>query len=123
MTMTDQEFPRLGTGYRDPRVKIEYHEECPCSMCCVLCTCEHIMVDGQRVEPGRRFVLLRHTDKTGISGTGPVAFGIRFETGAVILNWQGEMSTTVIHKSIDSVIKLHVDGHGQGSNELIWIDP
>lgn len=44
----------------------------------------------------RRFLLIRHKDPLGISGTGPVAGGIEFENGVVYMQW----FSTVIHSEV-----------------------
>jgi hypothetical protein len=75
----------------------------------------------------KRFVLVRHADSTGISGTGRVAEGVQFTDGRVVLRWQRAGTsrpehvkpTTVLHDDIDSVIGLH--GH-DGDTEVIWMD-
>lgn len=78
----------------------------------------------------RRFQLVRTIDVTGISGTGPVAEGIQFSDGSVVLRWlapyiaathreRGVKPTTVLHEDTTSVIALH--GHN-GSSEIVWLD-
>jgi hypothetical protein len=79
----------------------------------------------------RRFQLVRTVDVTGISGVGPVAEGIEFSDGSVVLRWlapyiaathreRGVKPTTVLHEDTNSVIALH--GHN-GSSEIVWLDP
>lgn len=68
-----------------------------------------------------RFRLVRHADETGISGTGTVAYGVRFEDGVIAMRWctaTGPRSTTVFD-TIDDVLTVH--GHG-GKTEVVWID-
>ena len=65
------------------------------------------------------FVLLRHEDETGVSGTGIVAWGVEFPDGVVALQWKGEWPTSVVFhdRGMDSVRAVH--GHG-GKTEIIF---
>lgn len=74
----------------------------------------------------RTFTLIRDTDVTGISGTGPVADGIVFPDGVTILRWRdvtgpnaerGVRPTTVVHESPEAVEALH--GHN-GATRIMW---
>lgn len=78
----------------------------------------------------RRFLLIRKEDPTGISGLGPVAEGIQFSDGNVVLRWlapyiqathreRGVKPTTVLHDSTESVLALH--GHN-GATVIEWVD-
>src|SRR5579872_1239536 len=44
----------------------------------------------------RRFVLVRHEDVSGVSGTGVVAEGVAFSNGVVALQWASEFPTSVV---------------------------
>ena len=67
----------------------------------------------------RRFILLRHLDLTGISGTGIVAEGIQFSTGECALLWRDSPRSIGVHRSINAVLDIH--GHN-GATEIKWID-
>lgn len=69
----------------------------------------------------RRFELIRHHDETGISGTGPVAEGVEFGDGRVVLRWctEGRPGSLVIWDSAADALEIH--GHA-GATELVWID-
>ena len=69
----------------------------------------------------QRFVLLRHEDETGVSGTGVVAEGVLFTNGVVALHWTSEFPTSVVfhHRGMESV--EHVHGHN-GKTEIVWLD-
>ena len=69
----------------------------------------------------RRFTLIRHTDETGISGTGTVAEGVEFGDGRTVLRWcaAGKPGSLVIWDNIADALAIH--GHG-GLTELAWID-
>ena len=74
----------------------------------------------------RSFILNRDQDITGISGTGPVADGVEFPDGTVVVRWRdlggpaaarGVRPTTVVFESITAVEALH--GHG-GATRIVW---
>lgn len=67
----------------------------------------------------RRFFLYRHTDLSGVSGTGIVAEGVQFTDGSVALRWRGPNPSTVAWDNIERIIAVH--GH-QGSTTLVWTD-
>lgn len=67
----------------------------------------------------RRFDLFRHRDISGVSGTGPVAEGVRFSDGTVALRWPGADPSTAVWPSVESVLKIH--GHS-GATEIRWLD-
>lgn len=75
----------------------------------------------------RKFVLVRDIDVTGISGTGPVAEGIEFSDGIVVLRWlragtsrpSHVKPTTVIHDDIASVVGLH--SH-DGKTRIVFVE-
>lgn len=56
------------------------------------------------------FVLHRHEDKSGVSGTGLVAEGVEFSDGSVALRWHGEYPSTAAWEDIRGVEAIH--GHG-----------
>lgn len=71
----------------------------------------------------RRFLLERLIDETGASGTGIVAEGVVWSDGTATLKWRGDYGTEVSHRmGLASVIRLHVDAHGPGANQIIWLD-
>lgn len=72
--------------------------------------------------PGpRTFVLRRHVDPTGISGTGVVAEGIEFTDGTVVIRWTaGDHHSTVMWPDLESVEAIH--GHG-GATQIEWAIP
>lgn len=61
------------------------------------------------------FVLLRHKDISGNSGTGIVAEGVRFSDGKVAMRWLTDTATTVLFDSVEDVEKIH--GH-EGATEI-----
>ncbi len=70
----------------------------------------------------RRFVLVRHADVSGVSGTGLVAEGVQFADGRAATRWlapPGRPAQTCAWDSVDDVIAVH--GHA-GLTELRWID-
>jgi hypothetical protein len=73
----------------------------------------------RRSTPCRRFVLIRHHDISGVSGTGVVAEGILFRDGAVALHWLGDHPSTTAWPSLDDVLAVH--GHS-GATVIRWLD-
>jgi hypothetical protein len=67
----------------------------------------------------RRFVLHRHEDETGVSGTGTVAEGIEFTDGTIALRWLTAVACTGIYPSIHAVEVVH--GH-HGKTTIEWRD-
>ena len=70
----------------------------------------------------KRFYLNRKVDKTGISGTGRVLDGVMFTDGRISCRWRSDRASTNNYESLEDFIYLHVDNHGEGANELVWID-
>lgn len=67
----------------------------------------------------RRFVLIRDVDVTGISGTGPIAYGVEFWDGFVVMRWDTTVNSTTVYASMADLIDIH--GHN-GSTRVEWID-
>lgn len=69
----------------------------------------------------RRFVLNRHVDPTGISGTGIVAEGVEFSDGVAAVRWLGAWPTSVVFhdRGGDSLAQIH--GH-DGATSVQWLD-
>ena len=67
----------------------------------------------------RRFELYRHSDITGLTGTGVVAWGAQWPDGTASLRWGGKHPSTVAWANVERIIAVH--GH-QGSTELRWLD-
>jgi hypothetical protein len=71
----------------------------------------------------RNFVLLRLQDVSGISGTGPVAEGVEFTNGKVVMQWivpdkgNGIRPSMAIYDNIESLEAIH--GH-DGSTIVAW---
>lgn len=69
----------------------------------------------------RRFVLQRHTDVSGVSGTGTVAWGVEFPDGVVALRWISDWPTSVVFHDRGMAGIEAVHGHG-GNTEIVWLD-
>ena len=68
----------------------------------------------------RKFVLVRHHDVTGVSGTGIVAEGVEFTNGRVCMIWLTRQAhSVVIHENIAEVETIH--GHN-GATTIQWLD-
>lgn len=70
-------------------------------------------------EVPRAFELFRHVDISGVSGTGPVAWGVLFPDGSVAVRWQGAHPSTAAWPSLADIVAVH--GHG-GATEVRWFD-
>jgi hypothetical protein len=67
----------------------------------------------------KRFIFYRHTDVSGVSGTGVVVEGVQFSDGTVAIRWISDRPSTVIWNDINDAIRVH--GH-DGATELRWLD-
>jgi hypothetical protein len=67
----------------------------------------------------RRFILRRHEDPTGLSGTGDVAYGCVFPDGTTVVRWLSEHRSTVVWERQESVEAIH--GH-VGKTEIVYLD-
>ncbi len=68
----------------------------------------------------RRFVLRRHEDVTGLSGTGDVAWGVLFPDGVVVTRWcVTDVRQTCVWRSLDDTMAVH--GH-DGKTGIGWLD-
>lgn len=67
----------------------------------------------------RRFLLDRHTDISGCSGTGVVAEGVTFSDGTTVVHWLREPYGTSVYRSFEDVRRLH--GHG-GCTAVVLVD-
>jgi len=68
---------------------------------------------------GRRFVLSRKNDVSGVSGTGNVAEGVQFDDGSVAMRWTSKTPSTVLYGKISDVRAVH--GHDR-KTKIKWID-
>lgn len=69
----------------------------------------------------RPFFLLRFTDVSGVSGEGVIAYGVRFASGKIALEWcvPGLPSSVGIWDCLDDVRRIH----GHGNNTVVrWLD-
>jgi hypothetical protein len=67
----------------------------------------------------RLFVLQRHLDVSGVSGTGQIAEGVEWSDGTVSLRWKSDHpSTTFWQAGIEAVEAVH--GHG-GATEVRYL--
>lgn len=65
---------------------------------------------------------MRHIDKTGISGTGIVAEGVQFNHSKCVVRWLTRNPSLVFWDSLHDFMQVSVYGHGENSNEIVWID-
>jgi hypothetical protein len=75
--------------------------------------------DPQSPRAPRPFLLLRHRDVSGVSGTGVVAEGTQWTDGTASLRWRGEHPVVAFWQSgIEAIVAVH--GHG-GSTEVCFV--
>lgn len=67
----------------------------------------------------RRFLLMRKTDVSGVSGTGIVAEGVRFANGKVVVSWRTKYTSVVVFDDIETAEAIHCHG---GMSEIVWQD-
>lgn len=69
----------------------------------------------------RRFYLYRGDDVTGASGTGRVAWGVRFPDGVAVMRWcvADKPRSTTVYDSVAEAEAIH--GH-DGKTCVVWID-
>lgn len=65
------------------------------------------------------FILQRHVDHSGVSGTGVVAEGAEFSDGTVALRWPGEHPSTAVWPDMRDMEAIH--GH-QGDTVVQYTD-
>ena len=68
---------------------------------------------------GKRFIVRRIKDISGVSGTGYVAEGIQLHDNQCVLSWFGKFHSIEIHPSMEQLEAVH--GHG-GATLVEWID-
>jgi hypothetical protein len=69
---------------------------------------------------GKPFYLNRHSDPSGLSGTGIVAVGFVFPNGRIIFQWVTYRSSMEFYDTMDNLLEIH--GHG-GSTEVVFGNP
>jgi hypothetical protein len=67
---------------------------------------------------GRRFILLRVEDESGVSGAGVVADGCKFPNGRIALTWRKPPFAMTWHLDMD---EIEIHGHG-GRTRVHWVD-
>jgi hypothetical protein len=65
----------------------------------------------------KTFILQRHEDVSGVSGTGVVAEGVEFTDGSVTIRWFGDNPSTVMWENIYAAMAIH--GHG-GKTQIVY---
>jgi hypothetical protein len=80
-------------------------------------------VPVDQITPPQRFVLYRHRDETGVSGTGAVATGVVWPDGHAALRWRSDDADAVSSTSVWSCVAdlLRVHEHG-GRSEIVYLD-
>jgi hypothetical protein len=73
----------------------------------------------------RLFTLIRHSDETGVSGTGRVLDGVIFHTGQVVVCWRSDLrqekpgySSIAVYESWEAFLHVHVHPHRPEASEI-----
>jgi hypothetical protein len=66
----------------------------------------------------RQFILVRHKDLTGTSGTGIVAEGVVFEDGQAVLKWLRKPYSLGVYPSLRNLLDVH--GH-EGNTQVRFL--
>lgn len=66
----------------------------------------------------RLFRLVRHTDVSGVRGTGTLAEGVEWSDGTVALRWRGPSPNTSTWDCVDTVLAVHGTG---GRTQIHWL--
>lgn len=76
------------------------------------------------MEKPKVFEIIRHTDSTGISGTGTVLWGVEFpdHTGAARWCSKGGVNSTNVYEKADDCIEIHVRKHPENHTDVIWYE-
>lgn len=70
---------------------------------------------------GTTFTIHRHTDPSGVSGTGVIAEGWESSDGkTVVLKWLTATPSVCIYEDVRHIEQIH--GHG-GASEIVWDTP
>ena len=73
----------------------------------------------------RLFTVIRHSDTSGISGSGRVIDGVIFHTGQVVICWRSNLtnpklghSSLGIYPSWEAFKEIHIDPHPENQTEV-----
>ncbi len=73
------------------------------------------------------FTLMRHSDESGISGTGRVLDGVIFHTGQVVVCWRSDLDTEkpgfssiALYPSWEAFLHVHVHPHQPAAMEITF---
>ncbi|MFG2458126.1 hypothetical protein ACGFWE_13795 [Streptomyces sp. NPDC048523] len=79
-----------------------------------------IVRPDEQLAPPRLFVLRRHVDVSGVSGTGNVADGVEWPDGTASVRWRGEHPSLVFWDRGRTSVEL-IHGHG-GATDVEYLD-
>lgn len=72
----------------------------------------------------KTFIMIRHKDETGTSGTGTILEGVVFSDGVCVVRWRGKtgQNSTAVWASFDDFKAIHIDAHPDNNTEIVWSD-
>lgn len=80
-----------------------------------------VQVSGPRTHMSQVFEMIRHSDETGVSGTGTVLDGIVFPSGSCVVEWRGATPCVQVWPSFAAFKRVHIDPHPTNNTELRWL--
>jgi hypothetical protein len=87
------------------------------------CCAQRVLGEGSEVNTMQRqarlFRLVRHTDPSGVQGTGTLAEGVEWSDGTVAVRWRGPWpSTSTWDGGVESLLAVHGTG---GRTQIHWL--
>lgn len=67
------------------------------------------------------FLMKRHADETGVSGTGIVAEGCVLSNGRCLVTWRSAKMCIQNWDSFEAFKEVHIDPHPTNNTEIKWI--
>ena len=77
--------------------------------------------------PVRAFTMIRHSDESGISGTGRVLDGVVWHNGVTSVMWRTDVDASKhgywsngVYPSFEAFKFIHIDSHPTNKTEIVW---
>ena len=77
-------------------------------------------VEGPERNHPQVFLMVRHHDETGVSGTGVVLEGCVFNNGKCVTAWLSGRPGTTVWDSFEAFKEIHIDPHPDNKTEIMW---
>ncbi len=76
-------------------------------------------LNGTLTSSTRRFYMMRHSDVSGVSGTGKVLEGVQLPSGKIVVEWRPPLVSVCLYNSIADFEAIH--SH-EGKANIVWLD-